>query len=241
MKVYLTWQDPENRRWHTVGELTYDQARYRFRYTKGATISPNFKPFGRLTALDKTYFSDELFALFENRILSKSRPEYNDYLRWMDINKSDGVNPLEILARSGGERATDGMQIYPAPEKNADNRYQSYFFVHGIRHLPKEVEARINQLKENDRLYPMLDISNPYDRFAISLRTGDPAYMVGYCPRYLAKDAHNLTNHTSDLKITVVKVNQDAPSQMRVLCQIDSEWPNNFSACSDEECTPLSN
>lgn len=238
MTVYLTWQDSETRRWHTVGELTHDNKQYRFRYTKGVKNSSNFKPFGRLSDIEKSYFSDELFPLFENRILSKSRPEYKDYLRWMDINEGI-LNPLEILSRSGGERATDGMQIYPAPEKGANGRYESFFFIHGIRHLPREIEGLINQVKVGDILYPMLDLANPYDKFAVSLRTGDPAFMVGYCPRYLARDAHKLTSETNDFNIKVAKVNLDAPAQMRILCKMDSEWPNNFSSCLDDECEPL--
>src|SRR3954463_2868057 len=99
--VYVAWQDPKSRDWYPVGRLTHN-GKYRFVYTEGAAVSPDFLPFGRMTDLNVAYESDNLFPLFANRLLPKSRPEYSDYLRWLDVDEDDPLSPLAILSRSGG-------------------------------------------------------------------------------------------------------------------------------------------
>lgn len=242
MKLYINWQDQDTRRWYTVGRLSYEQNRYQFLYTKGAlnAAQHGFIPFGSLKDTNKEYISDELFPLFSNRILAKSRPEYAEYLQWMDIGEEE-PNPLTILARSGGGRATDNLQVYPAPEKTADGSYITYFFVNGIRHLPKESIGLIEAMQSGQKLFPMHDFANRYDNNALSLRTDDPAFMIGYCPRYLSPDLKQLTEFSPDgINIMVKRVNLQAPIQMRVLCKFESTWPEAFQ-CAQDECTPIPN
>ena len=86
MKVlYLAWQDPDSREWLTVGKLSFDQEIFRFVYTKGAKRSKNFIPFGSMRDLHEVYNSQDLFPLFANRLISKKRQEYQDFLRWLDL------------------------------------------------------------------------------------------------------------------------------------------------------------
>jgi hypothetical protein len=132
--LFITWQDPETRRWIPVGRLTFAKGAYQFAYTRGAKESKNFVPFGRMLDLDVVYLSSELFPLFSNRILPKSRPQYRDYLDWLGLDESK-ANGLDVLARSGGQRATDTLEIVPCPEPTSDNNYMVYFFGHGLRHL----------------------------------------------------------------------------------------------------------
>ena len=82
----------------------------------------------------------------------------------------------------------------------------------------------------------MLDIKNRNDHDAVSLRTDDPTAMLGYVPRYIAKDARNLLNSSyENFSIKVERLNLDAPIKYRVLCKMISKWPEAFSACSDED------
>ncbi|MEW8200457.1 MAG: hypothetical protein AB2777_22765, partial [Candidatus Thiodiazotropha endolucinida] len=135
--LYIAWQDPENRRWHTVGRLSREHGHYQFMYTKGAQKSPRFNYLGRMQDKEKVYHSDSLFPLFANRVLDASRPEYPDYLSWMGINGE--VNEMELLARSGGRRGTDKLCVYPEVEVNDQGEIVLYFFSHGLRYL-NEVE-----------------------------------------------------------------------------------------------------
>jgi hypothetical protein len=194
-----------------------------------------------MTDLRAKYFSKRLFPLFANRILAESRPEYERYLSWMGLH--DGVaNPLDILARTGGIRATDSLQIYVCPEKNLEGKYETHFFCHGIRHLSGIVANYVLGLKQGDALYPMLDVLNPFDAQAVALRTADPAMMIGYTPRYLARDVARLAALSKDnFEAEIERVNAEAPIQYRLLCRLTAEWPENFSACSDSVFESLYN
>jgi len=82
--------------------------------------------------LRETYRSHRIFPLFANQVMSRSRPEYADYIQWLSIAE-DKADPIAILARSG-EHMTDTLEIFPHPERQSDETYSTHFFVHGLRH-----------------------------------------------------------------------------------------------------------
>ena len=241
-KLYLAWQDPENRSWCPVGVLTMDEnGVYRFSYTKGALISDNFVPFAGMTDHDSVYESKrDLFPLFSNRLLSHSRPEYKKYLKWLDVSE-DEDNPLDMLAMTEGIRATDTLEVFKCPTRNSTGEYEIDFFSHGLRHLTKRVVERVNRLREGERLFLARDMQNRYDSSAMALRTDDPVEFVGYCPRYLSPDFWQLLekNRTMDVLVTVERVNKDAPLNLRLLCKLVAPWPEGFEPCSNDEFKPL--
>ena len=194
--LFLAWQDPQDRRWLPVGKLTFDGARYQFAYTRGAMESPRFLPFGKMTKLDVVHESDELFPLFANRLLSESRSEYRGFLRCLNV-PDDKDDPMVLLARSGGRRETDTLEVFPCPEPTDTGQYHVHFFVHGIRHLPGAAR-RIEDLHPGDRLFVMRDVQNSHDPLALTLRTDDPCVLIGYCPRYLASDLLSLLEECDD-------------------------------------------
>ena len=243
--LFVAWQDPNSRSWYPVARLTYDGGRYAFAYTRGAKDAQalkSFRPFGRMTDLDTIYVSSKLFPLFANRVLNESRPEYPDYLRWLGL-PLEKSNELEVLARSGGLRATDTLEVFPCPEPTHDRQYVVYFFSRGIRHLVPENQTRIADLKVGDRLYLMKDVQNDYDPTAIMLRSGDPVANVGYCPQYFSQEFTRLLDvlGCANLKATVERVNPDAPTQFRLLCKLSAPWPKNFSPCSMEQFQIIAN
>jgi len=234
-KLILTWRNPESRLWVPVAQLSHSNGKYIFNYTNGAKTD-NFMTFGNMVKLDNTYQSDELFPLFKNRLLSKSRPEYDDYMGWLDIDSND-ITPMNELSKSSGIRATDSLQIFPIPEKNAENKYEVYFFAHGLSHMAKTCIDRIKLLEKNDKLFLMQDIQNEYDPLALVLRTDEPPEMVGYCPAFFVKDFNKLIqlNDKENVKVTIEKVNPEAPIQYRLLCKLTTSWPEGFLPFDDEE------
>jgi hypothetical protein len=232
--LYLAWQDPENRHWLPVGRLSFDGHVYRFVYTKGAEQSPRFVPFGVMRDLYAVYESSELFPLFANRLLSKTRPEYQDFLTWLDV-PAHADEPLVLLALTEGMRATDTLMIFPRPEKSSDGHYSVRFFSHGLRYaLPTVVQFIDERLRPPVRLFLMLDSQNPHDPSAVALRTADPALLVGYCPRFLTADVHQLLQTVpATVHVQVERVNPDAPLQLRLLCRLTAQWPEHFHPCSD--------
>lgn len=231
--LFVAWQDPDTRAWFPVGRLMCNNGKYCFSYTKGALASNNFIPFGRMTGLYSTYESETLFPLFTNRILEKSRPEYNKYLTWLGLTETS-ADPFLVLSLTEGLRGTDGLEIFPCPEPTVNNKYKVSFFLRSLRYLNKCSIERANSLKAGDQLLVMRDVQNKFDRLALALRTDDPATIVGYCPRYLCSDFGKLVDAGAGGSVEVVRVNLDAPLQMRVLCNFESNWPANFSPCSDD-------
>ena len=236
MKVlYLAWQDPQSRQWFPVGKLSSDRGIYRFVYTKGAELSKNFMPFGFMQDLHAVYKSHDLLPLFANRLISKKRPEYRDFLRWLDL-REDEADPLVVLARTEGVRETDSLTVFPCPERDPEGKYVVHFFSHGLRYLPDEARIRISKLQAGDRLYLMPDPQNKYDGCALALRTHDPATIVGYCPRYISRDfLEILANDPDAVQVRVKRVNTDAPIQLRLLCTLTADWSENFEPCSAGE------
>ena len=243
MKVlFVAWQDPASRNWQPVARLTFENTRFRFVYTKGAKSANNFMPFGRMTDIYDVYESKELFPLFTNRLLSKNRPEYREFLEWLNIEKGED-DPLVVLGRSGGKRGTDSLMIFPCPERTPDGKYQLYFFSQGLRYLKKEDLDVIAELKIGAQLFLMLDVQNQHDHLAIALRKEDPPVLLGYVPRYFAEDFQHLLkfNNGKSVKVVVNRVNQDAPVQLRLLCKISADWPVDLKSCSGELYQPLPN
>lgn len=239
LRLFVFWQDSVTRRWHVVGRLTRTDDSYSFVYTKGARTSKRFIPFGRMTKLREEYRSEELFPLFKNRILQTGRPDYPDYLDWLGVDEKN-PDPLLLLARSGGSKETDTLRIYAEPTRDKLGLYHVEFFSHGIRYIVDTALGRIQRLSPGDVLYPMHDIQNPFDKNALALRTGDPATLVGYCPRYFAKDLRKLISKDKNKSFfRVVRVNREAPIEYMLLCEFTAPWPAAFKAFSDYEYKPI--
>ncbi len=239
--LFVAWQDPNTRNWAPVGRLTHDHGQYKFVYTRGARdLGDRFQPFGAMTDLDSSYISETLFPLFANRVLPKSRPEYDTYLEWLGMSEA-AYDVMEELSLTGGFRATDSLELFPCPEPTAQNQYVVYFFSRGIRHILPENRERANELEKGQRLYLMLDVQNEYDPHALVLRTGEPVTLVGYTPRYYSGEFSSVVKEVGqkNIKVTVERVNKDAPLQYRLLCRLESPWPANFTPCVKDQFQPL--
>ena len=238
-ELIVSWQNPRTRTWLPVGWLTYVDNVYVFEYTKAANKAveeKTFVPLAGMRDLFKKYVSQSLFPVFKNRLLSKSRPEYTAYLSWLGL-EGQNITDMDELKLSGGIRATDNLQLYPVP-KQEEGQYRIRFFAHGIRHFSDCSQQRALKLEQGDSLFLMKDIQNKYDESgnALLLRTDDPPENLGYCPRFLSKDFNILldSNDKEATHIVVTKVNEKSPLHFRLLCELTSPWPNDFSPFNSE-------
>jgi hypothetical protein len=239
--LFVAMQDQESRGWAPVARLRREHGQYRFVYTRGCRQVPEFEAFGRLDDLSAEYVSHELFPLFANRVLPKVRPEYQRYMDWLGLNPVE-ADVLEELGRTGGIRATDGLELISCPEPTEDRRYEIRFFARGVRHLGAGAQVTIGQLEVGERLYLMRDVQNEADGLALMLRTDDPVQLVGYVPRYYSADLSRLLDMVGPQEIAVYVdgVNNDAPSQYRLRCRVTAAWPEGFAACEAPEFQPIS-
>jgi len=228
--LFLAWQDPGQRSWYTVGRLDQSNGTYVFRYTKGAEAAQErgFDPIVSFPDLYRTYESDEIFPLFANQVLSRNRPEFDDFIEWLSIPK-DEADPVVILARTG-DQVTDTLEIFPYPAQRSENTYVVHFFVRGLRHQSSCAIERVQELAPGDPLRLMPDVQNEHDTNACMLRTAEreerPKHLMGYLPRYLARELAQLSwGQMASTKAEVVRVNPSpAPVQFRILCRLKMNW-----------------
>jgi len=234
--------DPGDGTWSPIGRLQFENGVYRFVYTQGARTAQGFVPFTGMKDLDAIHESEELFPIFANRLLPESRPEYEAYLRWSGFDPASQPDPIAILGVTEGIRQTDMIELFPCPAADETGCYLNKFFLHGLRHMPEVARSRVPLLRQDEPLYPMFDLCNPADHNAVALRTeeGD-RLMLGYVPRYLARDFCKLIQNCDPdfIQVQVHRVNLDAPLQQRLLCRMHACWPDGFQPCSGEEFQPI--
>ncbi|MGE4071128.1 MAG: HIRAN domain-containing protein [Lysobacterales bacterium] len=243
--LFVTWRSGDDGRghWGPVGRLDRDEFGYRFVYLRGARTLPGFVPFAGMPDLEQVYQSDELFPLFANRLLARSRPEYQAYLSWMGFEHGQVPDPIAILSVTAGRRATDQVEVFPCPAKGKDGRYQCDFFVHGVRWSAQAALELIAALKPGDLLALQHEPDNSNDPNAVAVLAAATVngLRIGYVPRYLCADVLALQSllGTERVSVRVRRVNSDAPLQQRLLCRLSSPWPDSFEPCSGEEYTPI--
>lgn len=234
---------PETGRWGPVGRLDQADGVYRFVYTRGAERLEGFHPFPEMPDLHRAYESNSLFPVFSNRLLSRSRPEYAAYLAWGGFNPDEAPDPLALLAVTEGRRQTDSFEVFPCPLPDYDGCFTTKFFLHGLRWMPEVATQRVNTLQIGERLALMIDLQNPHDPHAVAVRpmADVDRLMLGYVPRYLARDVKEVCSHCSPdfIHVEVERVNLNAPLQQRLLCRVSACWPENFQPCSGGDYQPL--
>lgn len=240
--LFVAWRPayPDQTGWRPIGRLEFDDSLYRFYYTRGAR-NPDFQPLWGMENLEQIFESTELFPVFKNRLLSESRSEYEDFLRWSGFDRELPPDPVAILAVSEGRRETDAIEVFPCPQPDGDRCFCNRFFLHGIRWLSPLAIGRVNQLQPGETLKLMPDPQNDYDPHAVGVRCVEDRAFVGYVPRYLARDVGRLFDECGPraVTITVNRVNLDAPLQNRVLCEMKACWPDGFRPCSDDDFLPI--
>lgn len=239
--LFLAWQDPISRYWFSIGRLTSDGRLYQFVYTQGvkeAEAKCAFKPLSSFPCLDEVYTSTQLFPVFANRLMSRSRPDYSSFMEWLNI-PNDEHDPMTILARSGGERETDTLAVFPCLEVNAQGQYHLYFFSHGLRHLPNCAIERINQFEPTEKLGLAHQLQSNDESDALILTTEDH-YIVGYCPRYLLAELFELIRQKLNLEVQVERVNKaPTPLQFRLLCKMTVQANPDYHPFSSRHYQPL--
>lgn len=127
--LFVSWRDPEVGSIHPIGRLvrrtTEDGESYSFAYLKNAERLERFEPLPGLPDLHQRYDSHVLFPVFANRVMPRSRPDYDLLASRADL--TGDADPFEVLARSGGRRATDRIEVFAGPERTATGESKLLF------------------------------------------------------------------------------------------------------------------
>lgn len=211
----VVWQHPTTRLFTRVGRLEARGDGYEFRYDEQAAHVEGFEPFLAFPELARTYRSEDLFPFFSNRVLSPRRPDYPVYLERLGLQTGD---PIEILARSGGGRATDTVHLVPEPVLTPDGFVELRFLASGVRHADPD-GTHLRAVSPGDVLAVRDDEDNDVNPLALLLDNtlGAP---VGWVPDYLLDTVRGL-RESYDLEVIAEVVNSpDTPAHLRLLCHL---------------------
>ena len=239
-KLFLTWQDKESRKWHPIGQLTFNGEVYRFFYVKGANLAQseaNFQPLVSFPDFREVYESTELFPMFANRVMPNSRPEYRQIIELLSIPENSN-DPLAFLARTGGAKVTDNFEVFCYPELDGENNYNLHFFAHGLRYLPECSIERIGKMQKDDKIYLAHDFQNPFEQDALQLHSRDN-HIIGYCPSYFLDDMNEIRRN-KEIELFVERVNEETtPLQFRLLCRLIVPQMQNFRPFTSHSYEPI--
>jgi hypothetical protein len=252
--LFLAWQAPagsaHGRAWFPVGRLDAFSAdegalsyhpQYRFRYTGGALKAQQdvgFAPLLAFPEFNRNYESNELFPLFQNRVLSPKRSDFAEYIQWLDLDRGH-ADPVSILSVSGGERVTDNLEVFPKVMASKEGTFCVRFFLHGLRHLGDKAVERASRLVVGEALRIVVELNNPATRLAVPLLTED-YHMIGWAPRYLVEDLINCVPQAPALSARIVRMNgEEAPLNQRFLIEYCGRAPHGTEPMSTPDFTPL--
>ncbi len=161
-----------------------------------AAEDQHFAPLNGFPDFAGHYQSADLFPFFKNRILAPNRPEWPNYLTWLNLNEKPS-SPLTLLERSGGTRATDPFFTFATPSSSLKQPWSLWFFVQSPI-TPQEPLAGVALQRDNRQLrvhgYNLGDLPHHIFSFVSAAQT-PPA-------------------------IRLVRVNPSpAPRNFRILCQ----------------------
>jgi len=220
--LFVNWQDESTRRIFPVGRLVnMPSGGFEFAYIAAAKEAQafGFAPFVAFPELERVYVASELPAFFKNRVVQPGRPDYPQHLSELGLDSATAT-PMTILARNGGRRVTDPLEVVAEFVPAAtEHRLEAHFFARGIRHFPGAEEA-VTHLAPGDRLTLAPEPENAFNPKALLLASSDRRF-VGYVPDYLADDLNALALRDASLLVQVVRMNPaPSPSQQRLLCRL---------------------
>jgi hypothetical protein len=226
-RIFLVWQNPQTRHFAPVGALTHaDDGSFIFRYIERARHVEGFRPLVAFPSLDRIYRSESLPAFFENRFMSSRRPEYRGWVQALDLD-ADLATPFEVLARTGGGRATDTFNLVAEPEIGPTGDAILVFLAHGVRYVDG-AEERITHLHAGDQLFLRPEVTNPVNARALFIDAEREA-PVGYVPDWMLDCVHDLREGDPGLRVTVEQVNgPDSPHHLRLLCRLEAHLPPGY-------------
>lgn len=186
-RLLVSRRDADTRQYQCVGFLSYLHGRYRFAYLRSHAEDPTFRAVPGFADVHRIYESERLFPIFAERVMSPRRPDREFVLRALGLGLD--AEPFEVLARSGGRRVGDTIELVPVPVPDDDGFVSVDYFVHGVRYMSAEAQRRITGLHEGDQLTLVPDPENEVESRAV-LVTDDGELRLGYVPTPLLDVIH---------------------------------------------------
>lgn len=238
--LLVLWRHPTTRWIEPIGRLSQELDRFSFAYTRTAAVISDLRPLPGLPDLGRRYDSQSLPAVFGQRVMERSRPNYDAYVTWLGLDPRMAT-PWEQIVYSGGRRAGDTLQFMEVPSVD-DGRVRARFLVNGIRHVAGQRCAFLDRVTtvssgDHEAAFARLhigasvtieaEVDNESDETA-SMVTVD-GVPLGWVPRSLSQGVRQLLDH-GPVSPTVIAVRgTETPSHLRLVLDLDEEVPDSFS------------
>jgi hypothetical protein len=151
-----------------------------------------------LSPIDRVDITNNIHPAYACRMPLVRPQEMSLHLPNLGI-PADLLDPITYVARSGGYRQTDSLDVFPELDPDSDGCYRFFFGLQGLN-LPDD-----NSVKQGDLL-----ITN--GREAIHQKTGG---VIGFVPGYI----HALMmDQAPNIRLQIERVNDSFYTSQRLLC-----------------------
>lgn len=183
--LILMWKHPETKKNYVIGLLSKLAKRYRFEYVKdevNKAIRDGFELLIGFPEIDKKYYANKLFPLFERRIPPKSRKVFKDVVEKYNLSFHSDVM-WQFLRISQGKTGTDTFSLVE-PVKIKDKKLHLEFTVAGWSFLDNRTKACHLLSAPNRKIYLKSEPENPKDNQAVMVYVGygENREKIGYIP-----------------------------------------------------------
>lgn len=248
--LLVLWQHPDTRALLPIGRFVHHGHTYSFAYTRAVASVPDFRPLPGLPDLRHRYESDNIPAVFGQRVMDHDRPDFDGYARTLGLDPMRAT-PWEQIVESGGRRAGDTLQFMPVPTL-VNGRALARFLVNGVRHISEEphtlggrtIHATVQEqdealqsLTHGSTVLIETEENNPKDPDACLVTVhGVP---VGWVPRALSASVRELLIE-GPLQATVHRVAEPGtPPHVRLVLDLDAQAPPAFDFDRARRWEPL--
>lgn len=219
-RLAVSWRDPVEHTTSAVGMLSDAGDGYKFAYLRSTALLADFRPFIGFPVLDRVYRARQLFPFFSQRVMSSNRPDFADYLSMLAL--SPAATAFDVLARSGGKRKGDSVQVVEEPWVDALGQSECSFFVAGVRHSPSGPDltnSELSRLAPGGSLRLVPETDNPVNPRARLVMPPGLGTAVGWVPDLLLGHIEAMERQ-GVVTTTVIAVNgPDRPWHLRLLVQ----------------------
>lgn len=215
-RLLVTVRDHGTRRYRAVGFLRHEGDLFNFAYLRRELALDDFRPLPGLSrAIDGPLQSDSLFPLFAERVISSRRPDRQLSLDALGL-PTDAA-PMQVLARSQGQRVGDTIEVLPAPSVEIGEPVAFTFLTHGVRYLPEHDQNRITALTPGEPLRFQADPTNEANpRAQLVTDLGD--IQLGWLPDPLI----DVVNAIDEQRLSVERANgPDVGFHFRLLARLE--------------------
>lgn len=152
--------------------------------------------------------------------MSKKRQSYPVYLNAIGIDALGLDTPMELLARTGGPRATDTFHLVEDLVADDNGRVVSRILASGVRHVDGATDA-LSRIRPGDELKLRAHADNPVNPRAqlVCAATGEA---LGYVPDWLLVDLEQLLDRAESFRVFAERVSPNEHPHLRLLCRIEA-------------------